>query len=442
MHEAVGDMLVESGRAETRPEIAAYHLGAAGRASDAVPLWQRASRTARANARFREATGHERAVLALVAHLPEEDRERIELKTRSRLVMCLTAVDQSSPEVLEESQRVDELARKLQDHALLLRNYMVLVPWWQASAHYDRIDSILLDARREAELIGDEWAIRLLGLYKATTRLWQGRPAEALDLMRTAYAELGPALEGTLNDLPPMPSVELLVVAAPRVASAVAAWLCGQTAEAWQIANDVLHFTTKRDVPQAIALAHVTSAIMAQLDGERELVVKLASEAWHVSDEVSTRQWRQWSRSLLWWAGEGLDEPELPVSHLRPYFLMLLADDPRVDDARALTLLGEALATARSSGEGFCEAEVFRVRGSIHLRAGRDDAAGHDFADAVGLARSRGAPMLELKALTDWARLPGSPDHVKEELRACTERVSAGGPSRILDEARSLLDHL
>ena len=48
MHEAVGDMLVESGRAETRPEIAAYHLGAAGRASDAVPLWQRASRTARA----------------------------------------------------------------------------------------------------------------------------------------------------------------------------------------------------------------------------------------------------------------------------------------------------------------------------------------------------------------------------------------------------------
>ena len=440
MHEAVGEMLVETGRSETRPEVAAYHLGAAGRASDAVPLWQRASRTARANARFREATGHERAVLALMSQLPEADRERIELKTRSRLVVCLTAVDQSSPEVLEESQRVDELARKLQDHALLLRNYMVLVPWWQTSAQYDRIDSILLDARREAELIGDEWAIRLLGLYKATTRLWQGKPAEALDLMRREYGELGPSLEGTLNDLPPMPSVELLVVAAPRVASALAAWLCGQTAEAWQIANDVLQFTTERDVPQAIALAHVTAAIMAQLDGERELVVKLASEAWHVSDEVSTRQWRQWSRSLLWWAGEGIEEPELPVSHLRPYFLMLLADDPRVDDTRALSLLDEALATARSSGEGFCEAEVFRVRGSIHMGAGREDAAAHDYADAVGLGRSRGAPMLELKALTDWARLPGSPDRVREELRVCMERDSAGGPSRSLDEARSLLE--
>jgi hypothetical protein len=48
--------------------------------------------------------------------------------------------------------------------------------------------------------------------------------------------------------------------------------------------------------------------------------------------------------------------------------------------------------------------------------------------------------MLELKALTDWARLPGSPDRVREELRVCMERASAGGPSRILDEARSLLE--
>jgi class 3 adenylate cyclase len=440
IHEAVGDMLVETGRADARPEIAAYHLGAAGRASDAVPLWQRAARTARANARFREATGHERAVLALVPQLPEADRERLELKTRSRLVMCLTAVDQSNPEVLQEAQRVEELARRLQDHALLLRNYMVLVPWWQASAQYDNIDSMLAEARQEAELIGDEWAIRLLGLYKATTRLWQGRPVEAFELMRTAYDELGPTLDGTMNDLPPMPSVELLVMAAPRVASALAAWLCGRTTEAWKIANDVLHFTTERAVPQAIALSHVTASIMAQLDGEREVVVKLASEAWHVSDEVSTRQWRQWSRSLLWWAGEGLEEPELPVSHLRPYFLMLLADDPRVDEGRAMSLLAEALGTARSSGEGFCEAEIFRIRGGIHREAGRNETAAHDFADAVALARSRGARMLELKALTDWAGLPDSPDHVREELRVCTALVAADGPSNCLDEALAVLE--
>ena len=67
VHGAVGEMLVVSGRAEAQPEIAAYHLGAAGRAVEAVSLWKQAAHTARQNARFREAAGHEREVLALVS---------------------------------------------------------------------------------------------------------------------------------------------------------------------------------------------------------------------------------------------------------------------------------------------------------------------------------------------------------------------------------------
>ena len=137
MHGAVGEMLVDvRRRAEVQPEIAAYHLGAAGRAVEAVPLWKRAAHTARQNARFREAVAHEREVLALVPRLPEEEREHTELRSRSRLVMCLTAVDQSAPEALEESRRVEELARRLGDREILLRNYMVLVPWWQANVEY------------------------------------------------------------------------------------------------------------------------------------------------------------------------------------------------------------------------------------------------------------------------------------------------------------------
>ena len=47
-------------------------------------------------------------MLALVGQLPEDERDGTELKSRSRLVMCLTAVDQSAPEALEESRRVEE----------------------------------------------------------------------------------------------------------------------------------------------------------------------------------------------------------------------------------------------------------------------------------------------------------------------------------------------
>jgi len=378
-------------------------------------------------------------VLALVPRLPEEERETTELKSRSRLVMCLTAVDQSAPEALEESRRVEELARRLNDREILLRNYMVLVPWWQASAEYSTINRILAEARSEAEALGDEWTLQLITTYEATTRIWQGLFHQGLAQIRASYEASGLPLDASLSDLPSMRSVELMALAAPRVATALACWLCGQTAEAWLIAEDVLRSTTERQVPQAQAVAAVTSAIMAQLDGEREVVIKLAGEALHVADEVSTRQWRQWARSLQWWAGEGIEEPELPGPLLQPYFQMLLADDPRVETDRALALLTEALDTCRATGERFCEAEILRVRAGRLNGASRTDEAEDEYREAVAIARRQGAKMLELRALTDWARLEGAPERVRADLGACATEVAAGGQSRSLDQARKVM---
>jgi hypothetical protein len=440
IHGAVGEMLVRSGRAEERPEIAAYHLGAAGRAAEAVPLWKRASRAARQNARFREAAGHERAILALVDQLPEEEREPTELKSRSRLVMCLTAVDQSAPEALEESRRVEELARRLGDSQTLLRNYLVLIPWWQASAEYRTINAILAAARSEAVQLDDRWTLQLITTYEATTRIWQGMIREGLQQMRTSYADGGLPLERSLRDLPPMRSVELMALAAPRIATALGCWLRGLPSEAWRIANDVLQCTAERRVPQALALAAVTASIMAQLDGDRELVLRLSSEALHSADEVSTRQWKQWARSLQWWAGEGVEEPELPGPLLRPYFQLLAADDPRVDDMRAIALLTAALETSKATGERFCEPEILRVRGD--RRAGADPVvAAEDYRAAVELARQQGAKMLELRALTSWARQASTPVRVRDDLVACLEDVSAGGASRSVDQARQVIEN-
>jgi class 3 adenylate cyclase len=437
IHGAVGEMLVASGRAEVRPEIAAYHLGAAGRAEEAVPLWKRAAYTARQNARFREAAGHERAVLALIDQLPEEDREPTELKSRSRLVMCLTAVDQSAPEALEESRRVEELARRLGDDETLLRNYLVLIPWWQASAEYRTINAVLAEAKSTAVQLDDGWTLQLITTYEATTRIWQGMIREGLQQMRTSYADSGLPFEGSLRDLPPMRSVELMALAAPRIATALGCWLRGLSTEAWRIANDVLLCTTERRVPQAQAVAAVTASIMAQLDGEREVVLKLSSEALHGADEMSTRQWKQWALSLQWWAGEGIEQPELPGPLLRPYFQMLAAEDARIDDTRAIALLTAAAETSMSTGERFCEAEILRLRGDRRAATGSPGAT-EDYRAAVDLARQQGAKMLELRALTSWARHSTSSDRIRGELAACIEDVSSGGPSRSLDEARQV----
>lgn len=438
MHGAVGEMLVASGRADAAPEIAAYHFGAAGRAVEAVPLWKRASHTARQNARFREAAGHERAVLALIDQLPEEERDSTELKSRSRLVLCLAAVDQSAPEALEEARRVEELAHRLGDRETLLRNYMILVPWWQANAAYHEVNKLLAAARSEATQLNDEWTLQLVESYEATTRIWQGMIREGLEQARASYADSGLPLTGSLRDLPPMRSVELMALAAPRAATALGCWLSGRSTEAWQIANDVLLSTTERRVPQAQAVAAVTAAIMAQLDGEREVVLKLSSEALHVADEVSTRQWKQWARSLQWWAGEGITEPEIPGPLLWPYFQMLAADDARVEDERAIAMLTTAVEAARRTGERFCEAEILRVRGG-RKRANDPIGAADDYRAAVELAREQGATALELRALTGWARQPSAPKRLRDELVTCLEAVTSGGSSRSVEQAQLVL---
>jgi hypothetical protein len=135
-----------------------------------------------------------------------------------------------------------------------------------------------------------------------------------------------------------------------------------------------------------------------------------------------------------------LDEPELPGSHLRPYFLMLLANDPRVSDVRALSLLDDAIATVRQSGEAFCEPEILRVRAGLLSHVGQHEKARENYVESVASARTQGARMLELRALTDWARLPATPDHIREELRACAANVATGGPSKCLNEALSVLE--
>ena len=119
---------------------------------------------------------------------------------------------------------------------------------------------------------------------------------------------------------------------------------------------------------------------------------------------------------------------------------MLLADDPLAGVERAVALLDDALDTARASGEQFCEAEILRLRAGVARRGRRVEQAGRDYQEAVGVARSQGARMLELRALTDWLGLPGAPDHVRVDLEACVARTAEGGPSRSLTEARRALE--
>jgi class 3 adenylate cyclase len=439
-HSAVADQLVLAQLGESHPEAVAYHLGAAGRAPEAVESWRRAARAARLNARFREAAGHERELLELVPHLPKDEQETVEIEARSRLTLCLTAVDQNSPEAMEEGLRVQELARRTGDRRSLLRSLLVLLPWWQANADYGAIAEYLPEAQQLAVELDDAISEQILAQFAGAFRVWQGRVPEGIELLEASFEAVGLPVSTSLAGLPhqSLPVVEI-VASSTRILAALGYWLTGRVTEANWVRRDTLQFATDRAVPQAEAVTAATAAIMAQFDGDRELVIELTSATTDLPDDVANRQWRQWGAALRWWAGVDMEEPEVPGPLLRPYFLMLLANHETMPPGRALGMLGEALDTVRRTGEEFCLPEILRVRAEVMARAGDIPAARANLETAVTSARDFGMRMLLLRSLTDLVRLPDTAPEHRAELAALVEELSDQDATLSMARAREAL---
>jgi class 3 adenylate cyclase len=441
-HSQVAEHMMEASLVEAQPETVAYHLGAAGRASEAVETWRLAARTARRNARFREAAGHERELLELLPQLPDDQREVTELASRSRLTMCLTAVDQAQPAVMEEGMKVQELARRLGDRETLLMSLLVLLPWWQANGDFASADVAMPEAMELAVESQNGWAEQVLAQFAGANWVWQGKVAEGVAMMESSFEASGLPL---VEDLPLLPTLSAavaeIVLASTRILAALGCWLMGRVTDGHHIRADTIRFTDDSGVPQAQAVTAATGAIMAQLDGDRDLVLSITQGKGQSGDDVTTRQWRQWIAVLRWWSGEGSVEPEIPGPMLRPYFSMLLADHPDTEPQRGLSLLYQAEATARRTGELFCLPEILRVRGELHRRLGDPVAADQDFAAAIAVAQSSGLRMLELRALTSRVLLPGSSPQGRVELETFVATLQDQESTLSMGRAEAALEH-
>jgi predicted ATPase/type II secretory pathway predicted ATPase ExeA len=133
-----------------------------------------------------------------------------------------------------------------------------------------------------------------------------------------------------------------------------------------------------------------------------------------------------------------------------PYFLALLAEAYGRDGqvAAGLEVLDEALALVRTSRRFFYEAELHRLRGTLLLQAGGQDAprqAEQCYGDALALARRQHARSLELRAATslgrlwrDQTRAADARALLAQTLGPCTEGFGTGD----YQAARSLLAEL
>ncbi len=115
-------------------------------------------------------------------------------------------------------------------------------------------------------------------------------------------------------------------------------------------------------------------------------------------------------------------------------------------------MLAEALAVVDKTGERYCEAELYRLRGELMLAQSRVQSleskvkeAEECFLKALDIARKQQAKSLELRAATSLARLWQQQGKQKEAHQMLSEIYgwfTEGFDTKDLQEAKALLDGL
>ena len=113
----------------------------------------------------------------------------------------------------------------------------------------------------------------------------------------------------------------------------------------------------------------------------------------------------------------------------------------------AVAALEEAFAYRARTGEGFAEAEIYRLKGEAELQAGRSHfgIAVELFQQAIDAARKHSARIAELRATSNLARLlsrQGRRDEARAMLLEIYSWFTEGFDTADLKDAKALLDEL
>ncbi len=421
-HLKIADALAERfpETARTQPELLAYHYTGAGLAREAVEGWTRAGRLALQRSGNAEAVAHLRGGLELVDRIEDAmDRTNAELDLLSLLGPALvTTRGYGAEEVQSVYTRARELAQRAgrtrhlaQMLAGLFAHHFVRGQLGRAAATADEIVSVAAENDDDALKLGADAAAGIIGF--ATGEF--DRATKHLDRLIASYdAERhGPMAVAFGQDF------GVLGLAY----SAFVLGLQGRTGVARERARQAVAVAERIDHPHSVALALALRGGLHQVLHDTATVRTTGQRLLDLARVQGFGHWEMEAFHLLSWiaAHEGrFDEAyeltagctraarrlgaELPQAFYQPTILEILLLAGRAEDA--LCAADELLDVLHDQRiQWTLESEIIRLRGLALAGVGRDDEAERALDDALALAASRGAHLLELRTATDLAEL-------------------------------------
>jgi len=443
------------------PELLGHHYTEAGLHAPAVVYWQRAGARAIGRSAYLEAINHLSKGLEVVKELPDSrERTQHELHLLTTLGPALIATaGYAAPETERVYTRARELCQEVDEAPQLFRVLAGMWRFYLLRAEYRMARELAEQLLELAQRSQDQGF--LLEAYRAlgSTLFYGGKLTSARTPLEQGIQLYDPQQHRELaSHYGQDPGV------ACRAYNAWVLWLLGYPDQARQACSAAIALAEELGHPFSLTLALSFAAWLHQFVQERQLTHARAGAALALAAQQGFQFWMGWNMVLQTWAEadlqagaaeigrihQGLDIWQATGSQLgRPYFLALLAEvcskAGQVDSA--LELLAEALALADKTGEHWCEAELYRLKGELLLTmtVSLGDEAEACLQQALRLAREQQAKMLELRAATSLGRLwqqQGKATAARQLLAPIYDWFSEGFDSADLQAAQALLHTL
>ena len=432
--------------------IAAHHERA-GLDGKAIELYQRAAAVAQRTYANEDAIDlFRRALLLLERQPPSLARDGRELRIQLALArLYRMTLGWTSPDVERTLDRSVALCDTVGDDAQRAQALYGLQSLFVVQARLGEVELVSeelhrLYARMHGSLPPLESETMLTG-----ARLHLGRLAEASEVFARALAQNDPTQVQRIAE-----EQGWNFAVHGRAWYAHALWLQGRVDTALAHGVEAMRIADELRQPFNQALAATYLALLQQLRSDPETARISAQRALAITTESRAPYYRAWSQILVCHAETvrradaetlgalraSIDQFRASGARLRlPYYLGLLAGAccRAGRAAEGLAVLDEALAEVRSSNERWWDAELHRLRGDLRLAAGGgEDEADAAYGRSLEVARSTGAPSLDLRAATSLARLTRTPGPLGEIIRTLSEGSSTPDQT----DARSLLAEL
>jgi serine/threonine protein kinase/tetratricopeptide (TPR) repeat protein len=374
-----------------------------------------------ASSRFatREALAFARKGLACVAQVRDQpDVEARELALQKALLHPLAVVEgYGTPATEQVSQRIIELAERLEDHGSLfaaldgaLFVHMARGECVDAARIADRMVAVAEKSRSEIQLMNAHmWATiarhhsgdLLLAREHALACIGLGRPSNQAARLTT----LTDPIVGAVAEL-------------SRIL-----WMLGETRESLSQARQGLSHAREIGHPNSLAFALLFHGWMYGYRQDWETCLRSTAEGIALSSEHGLAQAMAWLRCVHGWALAHTDRVEDGLVELQsaiadslrimgqvamPNFVAMLAEVLliRGEHARALDEIERILLVVNeTTHDAYFNAELHRLAAECHLAFGEPEPAEAALNQAIETARAQGALTFELRAATALGRL-------------------------------------